>query len=166
VLSALLTSDTIGDLSMRQEIWSRALTMMADFPFTGIGLGCFERLMGMLYPLFLAPKGTVTHAHNLFLQVGVDLGLPGLAAFALLLGLAFRSGLRAHRALAQERVDDLAALAAAGVASLAGICAHGMLDAAVWNNKGAFLPWVVMGLCVALGALHLPGCGAPPFVGQ
>ena len=39
------------------EIWSRALYALQDFPFTGVGLGAFRRVVNVLYPLFLVPPG-------------------------------------------------------------------------------------------------------------
>ena len=39
---------------MRLEIWSRAIYMLQDFPFTGIGMGAFRQVANLLYPFFLA----------------------------------------------------------------------------------------------------------------
>ncbi len=150
ILDALMTSDATVGLPERLEIWSRALDLIADFPLFGAGLGCFEVVVKLMYPLFLVQRGTVSHAHNLFLQVAVDLGLPGLAAYLVLLGIAFHRAHVAYRTFAGSRWQDLAALAAACLASLAGMCAHGLIDCAVWGNKGAFLPWIVLGLCAVL----------------
>lgn len=150
ILDALMTSDATVGLPERLEIWSRALDIIADFPLFGAGLGCFEVIVKLMYPLFLVQRGTVSHAHNLFLQVAVDLGLPGLAAYLVLLGIAFRRACATYRAFVGSRRQDLAALSAACLASLAGMCTHGLIDSAIWGNKGAFLPWIVLGLCAAL----------------
>ncbi|MER3513799.1 MAG: hypothetical protein C4310_04935, partial [Chloroflexota bacterium] len=73
----------------RLELWSRALEAIADYPFTGIGMGTFDHVIPLRYPyvLLAGAELAVPHAHNLFLQVAVDLGLPGLIAFVALLGL-------------------------------------------------------------------------------
>ena len=92
IADALMTGQATSGLAGRVEIWSRALMIIADFPFTGAGLGCFEPIVATLYPLFLAPQGTVAHAHNLYLQVAVDLGLPGLVAYLALLGISILRG--------------------------------------------------------------------------
>lgn len=162
VLDALMTSDAALGLPERLEIWSRALNIIADFPLFGAGLGCFEVIVGLMYPLFLVQRGTVSHAHNLFLQVAVDLGLLGLAAYLALLGMAFHRASVAYRAFVGSHQQNLAALSAACLASLAGMCAHGLIDSAVWGNKGAFLPWIVLGLCAALERrITSPACVAP-----
>jgi putative inorganic carbon (hco3(-)) transporter len=150
VADALLTSSSTRGLAQREEIWSRALYLIEDMPFTGIGLNCFEPVVAAVYPLFLIPAGTVTHAHNLFLQVAVDLGIPGLLAYLVVLGSAFCGALIARGTFRLVQARNLQILAAACLASLSGMCVHGLIDAAVWNNKGAFLPWVVLGLSMAL----------------
>ena len=154
LLEALSTGGSISGLDQRLEIWSRALVLIQTFPFTGIGLGCFEPLLKVLFPLFLLPEGTVSHAHNLFLQVAVDLGLPGLVAYLVLLGSAFVQAIHAYRTAAQA---ETRLLTVACLASLIGMSLHGLLDTAVWGNKGAFLPWIVMGLAMALGQLAPQG---------
>jgi putative inorganic carbon (HCO3(-)) transporter len=150
IADALVNTDATGGLEVRLEIWSRALLVIRDFAFTGVGLGCFEPVVFHIYPLFLRPEGTATHAHNLFLQVAVDLGIPGLAAYLAILGASLRASILAYRAHKRNAQRYLELLSAACVASLAGMCLHGIIDSAVWGNKGAFLPWVVMGLSVAL----------------
>ncbi len=136
--------------------------MIEDFPFTGVGLGCFEPVVAAMYPLFLVPGATVSHAHNLFLQVATDLGLPGLIAYLAILGRSLYLGVAGYRAFIGKGQRDLGLLSAACVASLSGACVHGLLDCATWGNKGAFLPWVVMGFSVALYRLSQNTEGALP----
>lgn len=150
IADALVATDPVGGLEVRLEIWSRALLVIQDFAFTGMGLGCFEPIVFNIYPLFLRLEGTASHAHNLFLQVAVDLGVPGLAAYLVVLGTSLRASILAYRAYGRDAHRDLELLSAACVASLAGMCLHGIIDSAVWGNKGAFVPWAVMGLSVAL----------------
>ncbi|MDE3090991.1 MAG: O-antigen ligase family protein, partial [Chloroflexota bacterium] len=70
------------DFAGRAEVWSRALYAMQDFPFTGVGLNMFDPVVKVLYPLFLvSPDAQLTHAHDIYLQVAMDLGVPGLVAY-------------------------------------------------------------------------------------
>jgi putative inorganic carbon (HCO3(-)) transporter len=153
VADQLTAGEATSGLDQRVEIWSRSIYAIQDFPFTGLGLGTFERVVAILYPLFLHPEGTVPHAHNLFLQVAVDLGLPGLIAYLALLGLTFASALSAHRSFRRKVDKALASLCAGCIAGLGGMCVHGLVDAATWGLKLAFIPWAVMGLVVALHRL-------------
>src|SRR5262249_45371462 len=137
-------------LQARVEIWSRALLMLQDFPFTGIGLNTFPVVLQALYPPFLTgPDETIPHAHNLFLQTGVDLGIPGLLAFLWILGLVWRCWLRAWR-------TDERARAAQGV---------GLLSAATdWISRPAALAGVLAGITghLVFGLTDAVTLGAKP----
>jgi putative inorganic carbon (hco3(-)) transporter len=150
VLETLLNSPATHGIDVREEIWSRALMIAHDFPLTGIGLGCFEPVVATLYPLVLIRGGTATHAHNLVLQVAVDLGLPGLIAYLAILGLSWQLLWLARQELDQLHLIELHGLATACFLALIGMVTHGMIDSAVWDNKGAFVPWMVMGLAAGL----------------
>jgi putative inorganic carbon (HCO3(-)) transporter len=149
------STGAVSGWDKRAEIWSRALYMIQDFPFTGIGAGTFGRVVNTLYPLFLVRADPETiHAHNLLLQVAVDLGIPGLIAFVSLLLLTFWSALDSADACADSPHLPLASVAWAGVASLVGMLIHGMVDAATWIlGRGAFVPWLVVGAVISLELL-------------
>ena len=157
----LTTGDATSGLDQRVEVWSRALYAIQDFPYTGLGLGTFERVVAVLYPLFLHPDGTLPHAHNLYLQVAADLGLPGLVAYLALLGLTFAIALSAYRVFRRSGRSDLALLCAGCIAGLAGMCVHELVDAVTWGTKLAFVPWVVMGLVAGLTHVAMPPPTAP-----
>jgi O-antigen ligase len=73
---------SLNSLQGRLELWSRAIYGIQDFPFTGMGMNTFRKLVHMRYPLFLtSPNVDIAHAHNEFLQAALDLGIPGLIAF-------------------------------------------------------------------------------------
>jgi len=78
------TSEVVGTLNwgFRIQVWKAALRGIGDFPFTGMGLGAFRRLAPVLYVLSVPPSYDIAHAHNGFLQAGVDFGVPGLVAYA------------------------------------------------------------------------------------
>jgi putative inorganic carbon (HCO3(-)) transporter len=81
---------SLNSLDGRLEIWSRAIYGIQDFPFTGMGMGAFRRVVQVLYPLFLVgPDSDIGHAHNEFLQAALDLGILGLIAFIALYIVAF-----------------------------------------------------------------------------
>jgi putative inorganic carbon (HCO3(-)) transporter len=146
LLDQMGSDGAVGGLAERLEIWSRALYALQDFSFTGVGLGAFNQVIPLLYPYFLIPPSVdIPHAHNLVLQVGVDLGVPGLIAWlAILLTVFAHLGvtLRQHR-------DGLTAALAAGVlGGLVAMLAHGLLDAPLWGTKLAFLPWLLFALAV------------------
>jgi len=138
------------DLAGRVEVWQRAIYMLQDFPYTGIGLNTFSVVVNILYPFFLiGPDAKVPHAHNLLLQTGVDLGLPGLAAYCGLVAAFCMSAGRSART-AQNSVDR-----AILVGLLAGMLAfqvYGLTDAITLGAKPGIVMWVATGLVAVLNS--------------
>ncbi len=153
VAQAFESSFLLGGWGKRLELWSRGLHLVARFPLTGVGLDCFVPVTTQLYPLPSWAEGRVYHVHNLFLQLAVDLGLPGLLAYLVVLAWSMRQAWGAWHGLKRAGRREEVLLAAACVASLAVLIVQGLLDVALWGNKGAFLPWVVLGLSALLSRL-------------
>ncbi len=167
VVEALTTTQSLGGLEGRLEVWSRAVFMIQDFPFTGIGMGTFAQVANAMYPFFLAgPDADIPHAHNLFLQVPVDLGIPGLVAWGALFLLAGLAGWRVYRqgrdgaAASSERL--YAAWGAGLFAGLVAMAVHGLLDAVTWNTRPAVTVWVIWGAAMAAYRLAAPATGFVP----
>ncbi len=144
-------TDVVGTvtLSGRVEIWSRALYAIQDFPFTGCGLGTFREVVWILYPLFtISPEHDIAHAHNMFLQVAVDTGLPGLIAYLALLGSAAVLGWRVAR-----RDVYLRPLALGLLAGLVALHVYGLTDALAPGSKPAVILWLALGLLTGMAAI-------------
>jgi putative inorganic carbon (HCO3(-)) transporter len=146
------TGSAIGslDLAGREEVWSRALYAIQDFPFTGVGLNQFQTVVNLLYPLFLVgPDAQIAHAHNLYLQAAVDFGLGGLVSYIAILCVAWLAAMRAYRAL-PNRLERALVLGLA-----AGLLAHqlyGLSDAITLGAKPSFEWWLFLGLIMGLYA--------------
>jgi putative inorganic carbon (HCO3(-)) transporter len=73
---------TVTSFSGRLDIWQGTLTALGDYGLTGVGLGNFD----LVVPAYLTTWTTsIPHAHNLFLQIAVDLGVPGVIFYGWLL---------------------------------------------------------------------------------
>ena len=151
-------------LDARIEIWSRALYALQDFPFTGVGLGAFRRVVNVLYPLFLMPPDVdIAHSHNMFLQVGVDLGLIGLVGYVALLIVAAASAWQ----IASTGRGFAPYLALGALAALIGLHVYGLADALALGSKPSVIFWVVLGLVAALAAAQSTGeVASPAAAGQ
>jgi putative inorganic carbon (HCO3(-)) transporter len=138
-------------LSDRVEIWSRAVYGIQDFSFTGMGLGTFRYVMPVLYPLFtVSPDVDLGHAHNEWLQAGVDLGLIGLIAFVTLQGLSLVLAYQAFR----RPLPVVIRWSMAGV--LAGLVAHnifGLTDAVALGAKPGIFFWLLLALTAVVWRL-------------
>lgn len=81
VFDLLGADNTFGGADWRGPVWHASWQAFQDFAWTGIGIGNFQQVMPLLYPNPAIANVAATHAHNLLLQIGLDLGLPGLAAY-------------------------------------------------------------------------------------
>jgi putative inorganic carbon (hco3(-)) transporter len=154
------SGNSLYTLEGRQEVWTRAIYGIQDFPLTGMGMNAFRKVMPVFYPLY--DKSTVVdigHAHNEFLQAALDLGIPGLCAFLALYIGAFwilvniwkRSR---HQAISaeDERWQPIFRLFVLGLGG--GLLAHllfGLTDAVALGAKPGLLFWMLLGLIVGLG---------------
>jgi putative inorganic carbon (HCO3(-)) transporter len=152
LVDLLTTSQDIGSWERRQEVWSRAIYMTQDFPFTGIGMGTFNQVAQAMYPfLLIGPDAEVPHAHNLFLQVGVDLGVPGLVAYLALVLLCFGMAWRVYAR--SPAAGFPRALAIGLLGSHTALVVHGLTDAVAWAAKPAIIAWAIFGLTAAVHRL-------------
>jgi putative inorganic carbon (HCO3(-)) transporter len=137
------------------EVWTRAVYLVEVFPFTGVGMGLYANVADILYPLVFASSEKVLHVHNLFLQIAVDLGLPGLIAWLSILLVLFTASWNLYRS-GRKRNDPWAAGLGAGFfCSLLALVLHGLTDAVVWGMvRPAPLVWVVWGGAVASSIVY------------
>ena len=88
----------------RMEIWKRGLGYMAQRPLFGVGVDQFPVAEGTLSPQAARQEMGIglkwSSAHSVYVQIGAELGVLGLAAFLTLLGLAFREARRIGRTAA------------------------------------------------------------------
>ncbi|MCB8984710.1 MAG: O-antigen ligase family protein [Ardenticatenaceae bacterium] len=152
--AGLDSGDPLNTLAGREEIWSRAIYGLQDFPFTGMGMNNFRQVVHILYPLFLvSPDTDIAHAHNHWLQAGLDLGIPGMIAYmALWLGLA----VMLWQVWRQARDGWLRVLALGLAGCLAAYFVYGLVDTVALGARPGFVFWGLVGL---IGALHRVGNG-------
>ena len=144
----------------RAALWRDMLALAGDYPFTGSGLGA--TMMAFSTYVMLLHVGFITHAHNLFLQIAIEQGLPGLAAFTALVGLALWALLDGLRR-GPGRGFSLAAIAA-----LVALVVHGMVDAGLYASRLApvlFIP-AGFGLAAGFGARAAAGAAEPAPAGS
>jgi len=149
--SILGRSDLFGDGSLqgRQQLWQQAILIIRDFPLTGVGLGMFEPTVRQLY----APEALTNtaqafkHAHNLYLQAGAEMGLPGLGGhLAIYLPLLYLLWRRAS----DRRVGYERTLALGLLGSLIVFLTHGFFEVITYAPRAAVVVWALFGLMVAV----------------
>lgn len=117
--------------------WWAALAMIADKPLLGVGVGNYQKNIGMAEYWGYMPnaKKTEPDTNNLYLVIAGSMGLPGLAALLAMLALFIRRATRAWR----EGAGWLAAGVAGALVS--------------WACVNVFTATLVRGAAVALVAL-------------
>jgi putative inorganic carbon (hco3(-)) transporter len=138
------SAEIIATLAGRMNVWSDAAEALRTAPWLGIGLDYF-RNSG--YSMVLWPPNQmvgVPHAHNIFLQTALDLGLVGLAAYLLLIGFVLMRGFEFVRAKLGEGFVRCVGIGA--TLSLVSVHAYGLLDAVSLGTKLGVFQWLSCGL--------------------
>ena len=156
LLQILTANDAIGGIQGRIEIWSRAVYMIRDFPFTGIGMGLYKEIESILYPFFLTASGSVPHAHNLFLQVAVDLGIPGLVSWLAISILVLVVSWQIYDSGRSQEQKWVMGLGTGFLCSQIALLVHGLTDAVTWGMvRPAPIVWALWGLTMVAWNLYV-----------
>jgi O-antigen ligase len=120
--SALQTGAKTSAYS-RQEIFKTTTEAARDFMPAGSGLGSFRNV----YALYedherLDAAAVVNHAHNDYLELALETGLPGIAVLALFLAWWARTSWRVWRS------PEFGPFAQAAVVASAAILVHSLVD--------------------------------------
>jgi O-antigen ligase len=107
----------------RFQTYLATLTMIADHPWLGIGLGSFETVFPSYRTAALGSFGVWDHAHNSLLELTAELGIP-IGVIVLLTALYFGACL--VRGVLTRRRDLIFPLAGLVVGLLG--CLHSMVD--------------------------------------
>ncbi len=144
----------------RIEMWSNALRALRDYPLTGIGLNTFESVSWANYVYrAVSLHFNMNHAHNAYLQAGVDFGAAGLIAYPILLLVVMVRGVR----LVRQRGHPLHWLACGLMAGLTVSLVHNLIDATTrpLGAKPGIAFWGMAGLLVAADRLALAPSARP-----
>jgi len=127
----------------RLMLWPEVVEYIEQRPLTGYGFG-----RGLLRKSLNEDfnNSLLWHAHNLFLDMALQLGLPGVALFILLLAATLREGWR----LARAPDARAAACGIALLAVLAGMVVRNSTDTLL-VRQNALLYWGVVGILLAWG---------------
>ncbi len=128
-----------GFLSERPQWWKTSAQLIAKHPITGIGLGRFRHE----YQLH-APAGThhkPYHAHNIYLHIAVEQGIPSLILFLAILFLIFR------QLFALRKRDDFwcSGLFIGGSGFLISALVYGLADQ-ILHQRPLLIFWFLIGL--------------------
>lgn len=134
----------------RMDVWKRGIGYMMQHPIAGVGAGAFPVAEGTISALAGQQQYGVglkwSAAHNSFVQVGAELGFPGLIAFLGFLIVGFRLARRVvvlSLAVGDRRA---AAMGDALAASLLGYAVSGFF----LSEGYSALPYSLIGIAIGL----------------
>ena len=148
--SVLNRFTSIGNLSdsstsFRVNIWKGSIEMLKDVFAWGIGTGVntFQKI----YPHYsLHGIESAAHSHNLYLELMLELGLPGIFMLLLILVLFAQSFFTYLSRRTGEDERPLKYFAAAGFCGILAILIQGMTDH-IWYNYRIFcIFWLMIAL--------------------
>jgi O-antigen ligase len=103
----------------RVELARAGLRMIEAHPVFGVGLGQFSSAELRYNPILVSLEGNPHIAHNTYVQLGAEGGIPTLALYLVILGVTLATCRSAQKG--QDVADDIAALALAFQIGLIGI---------------------------------------------
>lgn len=141
--SRLASSVTMSDSSSlyRMSIYSAAFEIIKHYWSTGIGIGAFNQI----YPLFSFEAANAYHAHNLFLQELIELGIVGFVVMVLLFLFFFQRLYASMRAVPKRFRFLLGAM----FGGFAGLLLQGLTDHLWFDYRIVLFFWCFIGISMA-----------------
>ena len=149
IVSRLTSIGNLADTSTayRVSIWTASVNMLKDIFESGIGTG--SAAFSAVYPAYaLGGAAYALHAHNLYLQIFVELGVVGIAVFVLMLFFFFRSVFSCYRTLGDRTQATIILAMGLGVFAL---LVQGLTDNVWYNYRIVLLFWLLMGIVIGMG---------------
>jgi O-antigen ligase len=147
--------------SGRIQIWQRGMGYMLEHPVLGVGLNNFPVAEGTISAMALEHPDQAgvrwDQAHNTFVQVGAELGIPGLLFLVTMLGGAYGALRRVarQRPAPQTGVRGPSQLADALTASLVGFIVGGFFLSLAYHE----MLYTLVALAAGLGKVTLRTSG-------
>lgn len=162
-LDTLVDTSDLGGASSwsgRVDRWQLTLELVKDAPLTGAGLGGVDELLAVDYAAELQAYivGAYGHAHNLYLYLASEMGLPGLAAHLVLYATLFYL---LWQQAGRTPAGPIQALALGLLGTLIVFLGHGLVDAIIFSPQTAIVIWGLLGLMAAVGTSHLSDANEP-----
>lgn len=140
---ASVFSPTDSSSQMRLGLWTSTLAMIEDYPLFGIGWGAYF----MVYPSYdyylQGAAVKIVHAHNVYLNYIVEIGIPGALAFFYFL---FGNLYRCFFVPPQDSSRFLRALLLGIGMSLVTVALNGITDDVLFNIPSSMLLWLLCAL--------------------
>lgn len=137
IINRFLSIGNMGDssTSYRVYIWMGTLAMLADYWFSGIGLGITS--FNTIYPIYSYNNISAPHSHNLYLQLVVEFGIVGLIIF---LGMLYNFYKETIISICKKRNILTSSL----IAGVSGFMLQSMFDHTWYNYRVVLIFWIII----------------------
>ncbi|KXZ40512.1 O-antigen ligase [Alkalithermobacter thermoalcaliphilus JW-YL-7 = DSM 7308] len=144
ILNRFLSIGNISETSSsyRVLVWTSSLNMAKDYWISGIGMGIDT--FTKVYPLYAAKGVYVLHAHNVYIQILIELGIVGLISFIGIIALFYKEMLNCIN----KKDKNLSKLIIGISSGVAGFLFQGFVDNIWYNHRVSFIFWVLLSLGV------------------
>lgn len=133
----------------RQAFWPKVAGRIMEHPWTGAGFG--RGVMNKAYPELIPRENTMLwHAHNVVLNYGLSMGVPGMLALLLLIAAL----LREYARFWQAEDPSLRMIGACGMVLVLGVFSRNMAND-MFVRDAALLFWALNGMLLGLGRRQL-----------
>lgn len=133
--------EALGTATLRFSVWRLALDMIPQHPWFGTGLGTFKTLYD---PADFPMAGDfLPHAHNLWLMLAAEAGVPVALGFTGLVGWVV--GRNAYALASTSLPTDTLALLGGYLAGFGGTTAFAIFDLAFYDGRINILGWLILG---------------------
>jgi putative inorganic carbon (HCO3(-)) transporter len=147
-----LAGNDTQTVQWRTDLWEESVLMVKERPFLGHGLNTYMPLMKDFLITTHSPLSngfSPSYAHNCYVQIAVEVGILGLAAFMGILFLLFRQILIpfTHESMEGKQARILSFGLLAG---LFGFLGHSFVDTNFYTLQLPVLFWFMAGLLISL----------------
>ncbi|MCP3963509.1 MAG: tetratricopeptide repeat protein [bacterium] len=150
-LQELRSSWPTGDL--RKEIWLGTLSMISDSPWLGTGPGTYAHAYGR-YQTELTAGHFVDHAHNDYLEVTAEIGLPGFLVASICIAGLFGTAIRK---LLGQKDRHLRVIGFGALTSCFGLLVHSAVEFNFYIPANALLFTICAALALLAGSVSRRG---------
>lgn len=140
--------EAFATVSLRFNVWQLALEMIPQHPWFGSGLGTFKQLYD---PADFPVAGDfLPHAHNLWLMLAAEAGVPVALGFTAVVGGVVG---RSTYALVRHPLPSYGpALMAGYLTGFGGTVAFALFDLAFYDARINILGWLMLGIIQGIGS--------------
>ncbi len=133
----------------RTPVWRNVIEKISESPLQGKGFG--RATLGKAYPN-ISNNPVFWHSHNIFLDAGIQMGIPGILA---LISIFVCLGWFFYR-LRRFGDNELQIISAVGIAIIVGVVMKNLSDS-FFNRHWALLFWAQMGMLMGYASTKLSG---------